>query len=161
MHRISFIAVETGMTDTNQNVRPPGSPIAKASAFISALSPRTKLIGAGVIAAVLLALVFSSAGGGRVITINGYQLSPDEIAYLDAVAGGQVPDGNYWLDPQSMAWGIVGDPQPRGVIGYGGGQSAGQPPHWSEVGQNYRGPFGDYMSDGKCSAVNGIMVGEC
>lgn len=161
MRRLPIIVAENAMTDTNQNVDPPASPFAKASAFIAALSPRTKLIGAGVIAAVVLALAFSSAGGGRVITINGYQLNSDEIAYLDAVAGGRVPDGNYWLDPQSMAWGIVGDPQPRGVIGYGGGQSAGQPPHWSEVGQNYRGPFGDYMSDGKCSAVNGIMVGEC
>jgi hypothetical protein len=148
------------MNDANQPSTMPSSPLAKASAFVSGLSPRAKLIGAGLIAAIVLALALSSSGG-RVITINGYQLSPEEIAYLDAVAGGQVPDANYWLDPQSMAWGIVGDPQPRGVIGYGGGQSTGQPPHWSEVGQNYRGPFGDYMSDGKCSAVNGIMVGEC
>jgi hypothetical protein len=28
-------------------------------------------------------------------------------------------------------------------------------------GDNYRGPFGDYMSDGQCSFVNGVPVGNC
>jgi hypothetical protein len=26
---------------------------------------------------------------------------------------------------------------------------------------NRRGPFGDYMSDGQCSFVNGVPVGRC
>ncbi len=127
---------------------------------LAGLSTRTKIIAAG--AVVLLVLVYGlSASGGRSITINGQQLNAEQIAYLDGIAGGTVPDGNYWLDPTTMAWGVVGDPQPRDIIGYGGGQSSAQGQHWSEVGQNYRGPFGDYMSDGKCSAVNGVMVGDC
>ena len=134
--------------------------LAKLTAFVASLSPRQKLIGAGAGGVIFLALMWSG-GGGRDITINGYRLSEQELAYLDAVAGAQVPNGNYWLDPQSMAWGVVGNPQPMGVVGGGTQPSQGQSPHWADVGQNYRGPFGDYMSDGKCSAVNGIMVGDC
>jgi hypothetical protein len=148
------------MTDQPGQVPNPVNFLARATAFVASLSLRQKLIGAGAIVVVVLVLMWSN-GGGRDITINGYRLNEQELAYLDAVAGGQVPDGSYWLDPQSMAWGVVGNPQPMGIVGGGGQPSQGQAPHWADVGQNYRGPFGDYMSDGKCSAVNGIMVGDC
>ena len=134
--------------------------LSKATSFLASLSPRQKLMGAGAVGLVVLLLVLSG-GGGRDITINGYRLNEQELAYLDGVAGSPVPNGNYWLDPQSMAWGVVGNPQPMGIVGGGGQTSQGQSPLWADVGQNYRGPFGDYMSDGKCSAVNGIMVGDC
>ena len=145
---------QPGQTPTAANL------LSKATSFLASLSLRQKLIGAGAIG--LLVLLFAlSGGGGRDITINGYRLNEQELAYLDAVAGSPVPNGNYWLDPQSMAWGIVGNAQPMGIVGGGGQTAQGQSPHWADVGQNYRGPFGDYMSDGKCSAVNGIMVGDC
>jgi hypothetical protein len=148
------------MTDQPKPASPSTDVVANVKAFLASLSPRQKLIGAGAIAAVVLLLALSAPfGQERIITINGYRLGEQEIAYLDAIAGGRVPDGHYWLDPQTMAWGIVGNPQPMGVIGYGG--AGGGPQHWSEVGQNYRGPFGDYMSDGQCSFVNGVAVGNC
>ena len=136
--------------------------VSRARAYIASLTPRQRWIGAGVIAAVVLVLVFTSGAGGRHVTINGYTLSNQQIAYLDATVGGHIPKGDYWLDPQSMALGVVGNPQPLGNIGYaqGGPMQAGQQ-QWYDVGQNYRGPFGDYMSDGQCSYVNEVPVGNC
>ena len=63
--------------------------LAKLTAFVASLSPRQKLIGAGAVGVIFLALMWSG-GGGRDITINGYRLSEQELAYLDAVAGAHV-----------------------------------------------------------------------
>ena len=115
-------------------------------------------MGAGVLAAGLLFFAQLGAVSGRHVMINGYRLSEQEIAYVEQALGGKVPNGDYWLDPRTMAWGYVGNPQPMGVLG--GGQSQDWQ-SWYDVGQNYRGPFGDYMSDGQCSFVNGEPVGNC
>jgi hypothetical protein len=148
------------MTDQpKQPPAPAGDVVANLKAIVAALSPRQKLIGGALVAAVVLLFVLSLGSAERVITINGYRLGEREIAQLDALAGGPVPDGHYWLDPRTMAWGVVGNPQPMGVVGMGG--QGGGAPQWGEVGQNYRGPFGDYMSDGNCSFVNGVAVGNC
>lgn len=117
-------------------------------------------MGAG---AVLVALLFFAQYGPltvRSVSINGYRLSPQEIAYVEQSLGTKVPNGDYWFDPSTMAWGVVGNSQPMGVLGYGGGGSQNWR-QWYDVGQNYRGPFGDYMSDGQCSFVNGEPVGNC
>ncbi len=55
-------------------------------------------------------------------------------------------------------WGI-GNPLMQGYIS--GGQAQGGSPADNYSGDNYRGPFGDYLSDGNCSFVNGIPVGDC
>jgi hypothetical protein len=140
---------------------PAGDVLANVKAFLAQLSPRQKMIGGAIVAAVVLLFLFAGVSGGREITINGYRLGEQELAQLDAIAGTRVPDGHYWLNPQTMAWGVVGSPQPMGVIGYGGYGGQGGAPQWGQVGQNYRGPFGDYMSDGNCSFVNGVAVGNC
>jgi hypothetical protein len=154
------------MADQETGANSFSAALSRVTALLGTLTTRQKMIGGGVIAGVfVLLLALSSMGGGgdggRAITINGQRMTNEQVAYLDMLAGGNVPDGNYWLDPQSGLWGIVGNPQPMGQIG-GGGQAQGGAPHWADVGQNYRGPFGDYMSDGQgCSAVNGILVGNC
>jgi hypothetical protein len=141
---------------------PAAQPIStQASTFFSGFTTQQKLIGGAIVAIVLTVLFFGGVSGGRVVTINGYQLNDQEVAYLDALAGGQVPGGDYWFDPQTTAWGLVGNAQPMGVVGYAGAQGQGSAPQWGDVGQNYRGPFGDYMSDGQCSFVNGVPVGNC
>jgi hypothetical protein len=146
------------MTEQPTQAPPQNDMLSRARAFIARLTPRQKLIGAGAIVAVLLLLFAASGAGGRQVTLNGYRLAEREIAYLDAMVGVHVPNGDYWLDPQTAAFGVVGNPQPLGMIGYNMGA---QPPHWADVGQNYRGPFGDYMSDGQCSFVNEVPVGNC
>jgi hypothetical protein len=97
----------------------------------------------------------------RAVSVNGQHLNSRQLIVLDQLVGAYVPNGHYWLNMQTGAWGYVGNPVIQGYIGagnyYGGGGSPGD----AYSGQNYRGPFGDYMSDGRCSFVNGIPVGDC
>lgn len=114
----------------------------------------------GILTALLVAVAVISAAAPsqaqqRFVVINGELLSPQQLYVLDQLVGGYVPNGAYWVDTNSGIWGYAGDPTPRGRIGAGGGG-----------GTNYsgaldHGPFGTYMSDGSCSFVNGVPVGNC
>ncbi len=96
----------------------------------------------------------------RMVIVNGQMLMPQELALLDQLSGGYVPNGAYWLNMQTGVWGYAGDPTPRGQIGGGAANGGGgRAPNYS--GALDRGPFGTYMSDGNCSFVNGVPVGNC
>lgn len=107
---------------------------------------------------VALLAVSPAAFADRYIWVNGQRMAPAQIAYLERLRCGPIPDGRYWLDTGSGIWGYAGNPRPQGHISDncqraqagGGGQA-----------MNRRGPFGDYMSDGQCSFVNGVPVGRC
>ena len=93
----------------------------------------------------------------RHVIVNGVLMTPQDLYVLDRLAGYYIPNGNYWLDPNTGIWGYAGNPYPQGQIGGGGGGGGG--PNYS--GDLDRGPFGTYMSDGNCSFVNGVPVGNC
>lgn len=118
------------------------------------------------IAALLIAAVVTFAAATpsqaqaqrRYVVINGELLSSEQLYVLDRLAGAYVPNGAYWVDTNTGIWGYAGDPTPRGRIGAGVDGGGG--------GTNYsgaldRGPFGTYMSDGNCTFVNGVPVGNC
>lgn len=108
-----------------------------------------------------IAATFASAPSQaqqRFVVVNGQFLSAEQLYVLDQLAGGYVPNGAYWVDPSTGVWGYAGDPTPRGQIG---GAAAGQSGGTSYSGALDRGPFGTYMSDGNCSFVNGVPVGNC
>ncbi len=94
----------------------------------------------------------------RYVVINGILMTPQDLYVLDQLAGYYVPNGNYWLDPNTGVWGYAGNPYPQGQIGMGGGGGGGGPNYSGDLD---RGPFGTYMSDGNCSFVNGVPVGNC
>ncbi len=94
----------------------------------------------------------------RFVVVNGQLMSAEQLYVLDQMAGGYVPNGAYWVNPNTGVWGYAGDPTPRGQIG---GATAGQGSGTNYSGTLDRGPFGTYMSDGNCSFVNGIPVGNC
>jgi hypothetical protein len=77
--------------------------------------------------------------------VNGAQLTPQQIFYLEALYRVNLQCGHYYIDPS-------GTIMPA---------SPGQRPSENNRESNRRGPFGDYMSDGECSFVNGIPVGKC
>ena len=115
-----------------------------------------------VLAAIAMCLAFAvttapADAQQRYVVINGVLMTPQDLYVLDRLAGYYVPNGNYWLDPNTGVWGYAGNPYPQGQIGMGGGGGGG--PNYS--GDLDRGPFGTYMSDGKCSFVNGVPVGDC
>lgn len=95
----------------------------------------------------------------RIISINGVLLNQQQAAELDQVVGEYVQNGHYWINYNTGTWGYMGNPQPQGYLG--GNPIQGGSPADSYSGDNYRGPFGDYMSDGTCSFVNGVPVGNC
>jgi hypothetical protein len=103
-----------------------------------------------------LLAVSPAAFADRSVWVNGQRVGPAEVAFLERLRCGPVPDGRYWLLGNGVC-GYAGNPQPQGHISdnyyrapAGGGQA-----------MNRRGPFGDYMSDGQCSFVNGVPVGRC
>ena len=83
------------------------------------------------ILAVALAASLAAAGTAlaqqRSVVVNGALMNPQQLQVLDILAGEPVPDGRYWLDPVSGAWGYEGGPV-EGVLGApeappsGGGQ---------------------------------------
>lgn len=95
----------------------------------------------------------------REIVLNGEFLSPQDVYVLDQLAGGYVPDGEYWLDAETGIWGYAGDPTPQGRIDGSGTDYGYVAPDYA--GELYRGYFGDYMSDGNCSFVNSVRAGTC
>lgn len=116
-----------------------------------------------ILAAVALAITvfFASAPSEaqqRFVVVNGQLLSAEQLFVLDQMAGGFVPNGAYWVDPNTGIWGYAGDPTPRGQIG---APAAGHGGGTNYSGALDRGPFGTYMSDGNCSFVNGVPVGNC
>jgi hypothetical protein len=71
---------------------------------------------------IVASATFPAVAQTRAVIINGQRATDSQIAYLEQRACTRIPNGNYWLDPQSGAWGYVGDPRVRGVLGQACGQ---------------------------------------
>jgi hypothetical protein len=52
----------------------------------------------------------------RHIHVNGECLESTEMAQLDQLIGGMAPNGNYWIDFNTGAWGYEGDQETQGYI---------------------------------------------
>jgi hypothetical protein len=69
-----------------------------------------------------LAVVLTVVGLGdtahaeRYVVVNGQRLNAAQIAYLEGVRCGPIPDGAYWLNPATGLWGYAGNPRPMGHI---------------------------------------------
>jgi len=92
------------------------------------LEPRSGLggstIGATAFALALLASAAAQAQS-RWIFVNGQRLSDAQVFALARMNCSDIPNGSYWLEPRSGAWGYAGNPVTQGVIGQGcsGGQA--------------------------------------
>jgi len=60
----------------------------------------------------------------RWVFVNGQRLSDAQVFALARMNCNGIPDGSYWLDTRSGAWGYAGNPMTQGVLGQGclGGQ---------------------------------------
>jgi hypothetical protein len=111
----------------------------------------------------------ASGGGQGVLTgvfINGREIHPSEMMTLAALFGAVNP-GRYWLGP-NLVGGYEGGPPmfdlraAAAQSSAGGGGGAG-----GEPGYNRSTPFGDLMSDGRCSGYfdpasgASVMTGNC
>ena len=60
---------------------------------------------------------FAVVAQTRWVTVNGQRQTDAQIAQLDRVQCTRVPDGAYWRDGRSGAWGYAGNPQMQGRLG--------------------------------------------
>ena len=96
----------------------------------------------------------------RLVIVNGQALTAKQLVMLDNLAGGPVPDGNYWIDPYTATWGFAGDPTPQGHIGKGRadeGQSVSKP----GSGDLYIGTFTPYRRDTHCILISSTGDEPC
>lgn len=78
---------------------------------------------------VSLAIAFSVVGTNasaqsRWVFVNGERLNDAQVANLARMNCSDIPNGSYWLNTQTGAWGYARNPQVQGVIGDGCGRSA-------------------------------------
>ena len=64
-----------------------------------------------------LAIGVPASAQTRAVIINGQRVSDAQIANLERRACTPIPNGRYWLDPQTGRWGYAGNPQVQGVLG--------------------------------------------
>jgi len=70
--------------------------------------------------AVLLTTSFFSGIAGaqtRFVVVNGQRLNDEQVAYLDRVQCARIPNGSYWLNLNTGAWGYAGNPFVQGYLG--------------------------------------------
>ena len=58
---------------------------------------------------------FAVSAAERHVHLNEVHLEADSIAMFDSLTGYVIPDGNYWLNDQTGAWGVDGYAD---VLGY-------------------------------------------
>jgi hypothetical protein len=69
------------------------------------------------LAVVLTALgLCGTAHAERYVIVNGQRLNTAQIAYLERVRCGPIPNGAYWLNPATGLWGYAGNARPMGHV---------------------------------------------
>lgn len=87
----------------------------------------SKTISAPIRAAVILPLFATVLAGwsvdasaqSRFVFVNGVRMSDGQVAALAQRQCADIPNGSYWLNMQTGAWGYAGNPQVQGVLGDG------------------------------------------
>jgi hypothetical protein len=71
------------------------------------------------VALLLVAGTFAGAAQAqtRFVVVNGQRLNDMQIAYLDRVQCARIPNGKYWLNSMTGAWGYAGIPITQGYLG--------------------------------------------
>ncbi|NND92267.1 MAG: hypothetical protein HKN42_15515 [Granulosicoccus sp.] len=81
--------------------------------------------------------ICGTAQAQRLVSINGTMLNAAQVHQLELMACTGIPDGNYWLDLNSGAWGYAGNALRMGYLGDACNQTRRRP-SLSERGQLYR-----------------------
>lgn len=80
----------------------------------------TRIRAAGLV--VSLGIAFSAVGTdasaqSRWVFVNGERLNDAQVANLARMNCSDIPDGSYWLNTQTGAWGYAGNRQVQGLLG--------------------------------------------
>ena len=69
--------------------------------------------------ATAISVVVAAEAQTRYVVVNGVRLSDGQVAQLDQVQCAYIPNGEYWLDASTGAWGYAGLPVVQGYLGAG------------------------------------------
>lgn len=76
---------------------------------------------ARIVTSVLLGVGLISAAGAaqaqRRVFVNGHLMNPQQLVILDRMQCTFIPNGSYWLDTATGAWGYAGSPRRQGFVG--------------------------------------------
>lgn len=76
--------------------------------------------------AIALCLTAAAASAqSRWVFLNGLRMSDAQVAELDRLQCVTIPNGAYWLNSRTGAWGYAGNPTVQGVLGERCAPSAG------------------------------------
>ncbi|MGH8666086.1 MAG: hypothetical protein ACREUX_17635 [Burkholderiales bacterium] len=64
-----------------------------------------------------LAVAAPANAQSRWVIVNGARMNDSQVAYLEQRACTRIPNGQYWLDMQTGAWGYARNPQVQGYFG--------------------------------------------
>lgn len=79
------------------------------------------------------ATLFAATAAARTVVVNGEYLNDAEIQYLEQLSCSYIPDGRYWLDMRTGAWGY----ERGGAQGYISDRCNAARPGLSERGMLY------------------------
>jgi hypothetical protein len=71
----------------------------------------------------------------RMVVVNGQRLNDAQVASLEQRACSRIPNGAYWINLQTGAWGYANNPRVQGVFGE---MCGARQPSLSERRQLYR-----------------------
>lgn len=71
--------------------------------------------------AILLSNLYGTEASAqsRWVFVNGQRLNDQQVARLDRMQCTAIPNGSYWLNPRTGAWGYMGNFQVQGILGDG------------------------------------------
>ena len=76
-----------------------------------------RLLRPSTIALLGLTVAAAVAAQTRWVIVNGKRMNDAQIVELERRACAAIPDGHYWLDAQTGAWGYTGNTRIEGVLG--------------------------------------------
>lgn len=95
------------------------------SSLISLQRPQRERRLAPLIALVLCLTGAAASAQSRWIFVNGQRMSDAQADELDRLQCVAIPNGAYWLNPRTGAWGYAGNPRVQGMLGERCAQGAG------------------------------------
>jgi hypothetical protein len=81
------------------------------------LSPTRSTARVAALSLVLTVFAIDANAQSRNVLVNGQRMTDQQVQFLTQRACTEIPDGAYWLNMQTGAWGYVGNPQVQGVLG--------------------------------------------
>jgi hypothetical protein len=70
-----------------------------------------------IVAAAALVISAAAAAQSRWVFVNGVRQTDAQVAQLARLQCAEIPDGAYWLNTRTGAWGYAGNPQVQGHLG--------------------------------------------